>query len=609
MINSSPSASPPSLLYSSTASYPSTSSRMSKSRSPPRTPPRGRNRCPGTLTVDPTRVPLHRRGTSRTYERLEDLLKEAGYKETRVFTPEAERREQTEEEQRAGCQGKGSGSVKGGMGVVVDFFAGLVHGPSSGPGKGDGGASQSATGPLHEQEGSQSLPASPLAHKRQLAPDPPLRHSRLGETGLFTTSPPSSASGYESSVSSKGRNSLGAQVHSHLADVHHPGRSQQRRRPGTDQASLRHHTSYPHGHASSARSYLRHMASAPTIAGRESPLHASGPVARRTRTSDNETLETIIPSRPPLPPSWLETVTRAILGAPGAHVGRPAVKTSGSSSPSASRSDGWRTRSSSSRQPPSRDSTVRGYVGRRPTSALSDNTNKYRGHPRGPSSSIQTSHLQPPTLLTNAMRAHTSPGLVVKTQVVCRSAPASRSSSRVGHRLGAGIEDLSLLDEGSVKGKGRAIGRKAGRKGAPRGKGKGRKKERDGGPSLSTRVEEDALGLHRHSDSLDVYYSSSSDDDEGEVDLAKMLVHPKRQQSIQSLRRHLDRSSRSIRGVSGVTKAVVPWLPEDDDLQTNQMQGRSRRGSANDGDWTAIPSFGRDRGTTRRRRGIPNTWA
>ncbi|KAJ6571788.1 hypothetical protein B0H19DRAFT_1255722 [Mycena capillaripes] len=37
------------------------------------------------------RVPLHRRGTSKTYERLEDLLAEAGYKETRIFTPETER--------------------------------------------------------------------------------------------------------------------------------------------------------------------------------------------------------------------------------------------------------------------------------------------------------------------------------------------------------------------------------------------------------------------------------------------------------------------------------------------------------------------------------------
>ncbi|KAJ6508546.1 hypothetical protein C8R45DRAFT_1168767 [Mycena sanguinolenta] len=43
------------------------------------------------------RVPLHRRGTSKTYERLEDLLREAGYKETRIFTPETERTVPAEE--------------------------------------------------------------------------------------------------------------------------------------------------------------------------------------------------------------------------------------------------------------------------------------------------------------------------------------------------------------------------------------------------------------------------------------------------------------------------------------------------------------------------------
>ena len=48
------------------------------------TPPRqSRSRtCYGDLG----RIPLHRRETSKTYEWLQDLLKEAGYKETRVFT-------------------------------------------------------------------------------------------------------------------------------------------------------------------------------------------------------------------------------------------------------------------------------------------------------------------------------------------------------------------------------------------------------------------------------------------------------------------------------------------------------------------------------------------
>ncbi|KAJ7637094.1 hypothetical protein FB45DRAFT_908231 [Roridomyces roridus] len=55
----------------------------------PATPPsrprgRVRSRYPDSIG----RVPLHRRGTSDHYECLEDLLREAGYKETRVFTPQ-----------------------------------------------------------------------------------------------------------------------------------------------------------------------------------------------------------------------------------------------------------------------------------------------------------------------------------------------------------------------------------------------------------------------------------------------------------------------------------------------------------------------------------------
>ncbi|KAJ7151107.1 hypothetical protein C8R46DRAFT_1229383 [Mycena filopes] len=56
----------------------------------PPSQPRGRVRKPYPESVG--RVPLHRRGTSKTYERLEDLLREAGYKETRIFTPEAPER-------------------------------------------------------------------------------------------------------------------------------------------------------------------------------------------------------------------------------------------------------------------------------------------------------------------------------------------------------------------------------------------------------------------------------------------------------------------------------------------------------------------------------------
>lgn len=117
------SVSPPSLLQSSFSSTAGTPP-------PPRTPPRGRSRYPSSLTHDGSRVPLHRRGTSNTYERLEDLLKEAGYKETRVFTPETERHrghERIPEEAR-----QSDGKLRNGVDSVVGLLAGLVLGQAHG---------------------------------------------------------------------------------------------------------------------------------------------------------------------------------------------------------------------------------------------------------------------------------------------------------------------------------------------------------------------------------------------------------------------------------------------------------------------------------------------
>jgi hypothetical protein len=121
--SSSPSISPPSLLqssFSSTTDTPPT----------PHTPPRGRPRYPSSLAHDGLRVPLHRRGTSKTYERLEDLLKEAGYKETRVFTPETERHRG--HELVHGEAKQNDGKLRNGVDAVVGLLAGLVHGQAHG---------------------------------------------------------------------------------------------------------------------------------------------------------------------------------------------------------------------------------------------------------------------------------------------------------------------------------------------------------------------------------------------------------------------------------------------------------------------------------------------
>jgi len=118
------SASPPSLLQSSFSSAGDT-----HNVEPPQTqhtPPRGRSRYPSSLAPDGPRVPLHRRGTSNTYERLEDLLKEAGYKETRIFTPETDRHR---EHDRVRGEGKQSdGKLKNGVDAMVGYLAGLVLG-------------------------------------------------------------------------------------------------------------------------------------------------------------------------------------------------------------------------------------------------------------------------------------------------------------------------------------------------------------------------------------------------------------------------------------------------------------------------------------------------
>ncbi|KAF9068835.1 hypothetical protein BDP27DRAFT_1326338 [Rhodocollybia butyracea] len=66
------------------------------------------------------RTPLHRRGTSQKYEPFEDLLREAGYKETRIFTPETER---VASGAVAGARSRVSG--------VVGFLSGFIPGSRS----------------------------------------------------------------------------------------------------------------------------------------------------------------------------------------------------------------------------------------------------------------------------------------------------------------------------------------------------------------------------------------------------------------------------------------------------------------------------------------------
>ncbi|KAJ6590551.1 hypothetical protein DFH09DRAFT_1358752 [Mycena vulgaris] len=88
----------PTRITSPSPSLSPSNSNSAGSSTEPQTPPsRPRGRARNLYPESIGRVPLHRRGTSKTYERLEDLLREAGYKETRIFTPETERTVPAEE--------------------------------------------------------------------------------------------------------------------------------------------------------------------------------------------------------------------------------------------------------------------------------------------------------------------------------------------------------------------------------------------------------------------------------------------------------------------------------------------------------------------------------
>ena len=337
-------------------------------------------------------------------------------------------------------------------------------------------------------------------------------------------------------------------------------------------------------HASPARAYLRHMASAPNIPRRRVPgEHASPPVIKKSTLSLKDGLNA--PGAPPMPPSWLETVARAVLGFHGSHIRRDDT----TYSPRQSRFE-------PPSHPASRSSTVRGHgrsTRKRQTPVFEDTAAKQRGR------SLLTSPIlsQPPNML--AARSQASLGEVIKLNVVCRSAPTSRSSSvarRKPRDASLATASLGNLSNGSVRGKNKSTSRNI----RP-------KKGRNCGPNLRDQVE-DGSTFHTRGE-RDVYDSSSEDEDEDEVDLSKLLVPPRRQQSIKSLRRQLSRSQSGDGNASGIGGT---WTVrgDDDSALTPDDRGRIRRGSVNDGDWGILvpPGSYRDSRTSDRRREIPVSW-
>ena len=346
-----------------------------------KTPQRGRGLYPSTLSKggEERRVPLHRRGTSRTYERLEDLLREAGYKETRVFTPEAERLEAEAEERVRKEKEK-----KNGLGTMVNFLAGLVT------------RNENQTAP----ERAQSLSRSTGKTASRL-------HDARHDIEVWA--PPSPTPGPKT-TSQQHRRPLTPVI---LASEYSSPSS--RSSVGTSTTSSRSPLCVDEIYAPTARMALRHVLSTSDILRPPSapPLHdrRHSEITRvvqknyqyHHRKARHIQSHLQYTEQPPLPANWLHAVTRAVVGAgpsSGAYVGGPPLQ---------------RSRSFLSPQ----DAIVNTAV-----------ENRGRGLERRSmriiSSSTSTNRR---TFTPHTPRAPSTLGAVTPVSVICRSAPGSRSSS------------------------------------------------------------------------------------------------------------------------------------------------------------------------------------
>jgi len=289
---------------------------------------------------------------------------------------------------------------------------------------------------------------------------------------------------------------------------------------------------------------------------------------------------------PPMPAKWLDAVTKAVLGSSesGTRVGGP---------PNARASGSRRTGRTSGR-------------------------NRIDG-------------LIPPHTMTSYLqRGQTAPNAVTTVRVTCRSAPASRSSSRIGDRtpFPFNISINTKLQQQQQQQSKRKLPRKS----------KGDRM--DCVPSLANiKLENDAWSMQwvdgkrvstvsTGSDYEDDEEDEDDEEEEDEIDLARLLVPPKRQHSIRSLRRHLHRSdsTRVLRGVGKVGSSrggLDPWNIEDEldqdrqswrgSVRDRERDGRGRRGSNVEdgyGSEHGREMFGDVSGGVKRRRGgIPGPWS
>ena len=343
--------------------------------------------------------------------------------------------------------------------------------------------------------------------------------------------------------------------HHHHHHNSHPMQKQSSRSSLHLQAIQQQHFNMVSPRSPRTSAYVQHVASASSIPSRpnSTPAHITRPAIFVT-DNDHDSSST----QPPLPPTWLESVARAVLfGGTGAYIGGPSSYTShheslgAPSSPLFSKPHVLRSTRSSLSQVSSRRSKHHRQPNRR--SGLSDQTNS----PITPTSGSRDTFFGPPSLFSQIERGRSrrSEGEVSKTRVVCRSAPGSRSGSVT--RSGGG---------GNGNGNGNSGGGERSRK-----RERTRRKEEKGRlPSLArTQAEGDVWDQDRKNEGVNNHHvnrylsgwnadahseagssASSEEEDDGELDLARILVPPKRQNSIKSLRKHLTAASENA-GVAG----------------------------------------------------------
>ncbi|PAV20399.1 hypothetical protein PNOK_0302600 [Pyrrhoderma noxium] len=422
----------------------------------PTTPQRGRNVYPSHLGVrDGPRVPLHRRGTSRTYECLEDLLREAGFKETRVFTPETERQEAQEGERKGHTNSEEAGGEKEGKSTatgLVGFLTGFINWNEGGQKLEGQRSSRVRTQSLGRAAGKQKLITLDDEDEAASMPGTPTPNRQRPFVPVILTS----------DFSSPGSSSSASSVSPPQQQPYQQFSYTRKQRsnylvPNTQQG---------------AAASLRHMISAPEFA--HSRAHQTTNMRRVTTASQGRPKKHKVyhegndQEHPPLPQNWLSTVTQAVMNASGAHVGGPR--------------------------------------GRQLTQSKS-HSRRVESLYEGRSDSGTRKGFAPRTPVTPSI-----PGVITPASVVCRSAPASRSSSLVRKRSSRGVRNRD--PEVCV-------------------------------PSLG--VTTVVVGDTRNSIPLnddDVIHeqtSIESDDesDDGYLDFARLLVPSRRQHSIHSLRRHL----------------------------------------------------------------------